>query len=192
MYNKHLVGKWEKRQFLVLTQTAPHMGRPRINVSLDYVEFLHSLRFLFTQIAALLGISRATLYCRLGEGGVNHISTYTDISDADIDAEVLHIKTNHPNDGERMMTRHLTQRGIIVPRSHFRVSIHRIDPENTALRQSLAITRRVYHVQCSTRRDKNFHILTFCEFSQACNELCTHETYHHDPQPLPVNLITIT
>ena len=48
------------------------------------------------------------------------------------------------------------------------------------------------HVQCSTRRDKNFHILTFCEFSQACNELCTHKTYHHDPQPLPVNLITIT
>ena len=24
MYNKHLVGKWEKRQFLVLTQMAPH------------------------------------------------------------------------------------------------------------------------------------------------------------------------
>ena len=50
----------------------------------------------------------------------------------------------------------------------------------------------IRHVQCSTRRDKNFHILTFCEFSQACNELCTHETYHHDPQPLPVNIITIT
>ena len=49
-----------------------------------------------------------------------------------------------------------------------------------------------FGLQCSTRRDKNFHILTFCEFSQACNELCTHETYHHDPQPLPVNFITIT
>ena len=123
------------------------MGRPRINVSLDYVEFLRSLRFSFTQIAALLGISRATLYRRLGEGGVNHLSTYTDISDADLDAEVLQIKTNHPNDGERMMTGHLTQRGIIVPRSRLRASIHRVDPENTALRRSLAIRRRVYHVE---------------------------------------------
>ena len=62
------------------------------------------------------------------------------------------------------------------------------------LHLNITLIARVHkvHIQCSTRRDKNCHILTFCEFSQACNELCTHETYHHDPQPLPVNLITIT
>ena len=57
----------------------------------------------------------------------------------------------------------------------------------------LSVTGKyIYTLTVSTRRDKNFHVLTFYEFSQACNELCTHETYHHDPQPLPVNLITIT
>ena len=63
-------------------------------------------------------IRRATLYRRLSEGGVSHLSSYSDIPDADLDAVVVQIKTNHPNDGERMKTGHLT--GIIVPRARLR------------------------------------------------------------------------
>ena len=98
-------------------------------------------------IANIIGISRATLYQRSSEAGINHSWTYTDISDADLDSEVIRIKTNYPNDGERMMTGHLTRCGIIVPRARLQASIHRVDPENTALRRSIAIRRRVYHVE---------------------------------------------
>lgn len=122
------------------------VGRPRLEVSFDYIEYLRGLRFSFTEIAILLGISRATLYRRLSEAGVSYCCAYTDICDADLDAEVLRIKVNHPNDGERLMSGHLTQRGIIVPRARLRASIHRVDPENTALRRSIAIRRRVYCV----------------------------------------------
>ncbi len=52
----------------------------------------------------------------------------------------------HPNDGERLLIRHLATRGIIVPRARVRGSIHRVDPENTAIRRSVTIRRRVYHV----------------------------------------------
>ena len=83
------------------------------------------------------------MYRRLSEGGVNYLSTYTEISDSDLDAE---IKVNHPNDGERLIIGHLTQHGLIVPRSRVRASIHRVDPENTALRRSITVRRRVYHV----------------------------------------------
>ena len=44
------------------------------------------------------------------------------------------------------MAGHLTTRGIIVQRARLRGSIHRIDPENTAIRRSIAIRRQVYHV----------------------------------------------
>lgn len=37
--------------------------------------------------------------------------------------------------------------GIIVPRSRIRASIHQVDPENTAIRRSIAMRRRVYHVE---------------------------------------------
>lgn len=43
--------------------------------------------------------------------------TFTNITDNDLDREVERIKKMHPNDGERLMIGHLTQRNIIVPRA---------------------------------------------------------------------------
>ena len=92
-----------------------------------------------------MGISRATLYRRLDDAGVDRASTYSTITDAELE-EVQSIKRIHLNDGERLMAGHLTSRRIIVQRAHLRASNHRIDPENTAIRRSIAVRRRVYHV----------------------------------------------
>lgn len=40
----------------------------------------------------------------------------------------------------------LARRGVILQRARIRASIHRIDPINTAIRRSVALRRRVYHV----------------------------------------------
>ena len=108
--------------------------------------YLRGLRFSFTDIAKMMGISRATLYRRLDNAGINHTLTYSNISDAALDQEVQSVKRVHPNDGERLMAGHLISCGIIVQRARLRGSIHRVDPENTAIRRSIAIRRRVYHV----------------------------------------------
>ena len=42
------------------------------------------------------------------------------------------------------MIGHLAHRGVIVSRARLRASIHRVDPDNTALRRSIVV-RRVYH-----------------------------------------------
>ena len=72
--------------------------------------------------------------------------TYSCISDAELNAEVKRIKRSHPNDGERLMMGHLATSGILVQRSRLQSAIHRVDPENTAIRRNLAIRRRTYHV----------------------------------------------
>ncbi len=45
---------------------------------------------------------------------------FTEISDTDLDRVVEDIKRYHPNDGERLLTGHLTQRGITVPRARLK------------------------------------------------------------------------
>lgn len=121
-------------------------GRPRLIVDIEEIEYLRRLQFSWTKVAAILGISRSTLYCRLEEEGVDLTCTYSDISNHDLDRAVESIKYTHPNDGERLMIGHLHCLGIIVPRSRVRASIHRVDPVNTAIRRSITIRKRVYCV----------------------------------------------
>ena len=121
-------------------------GRPIISVDVEDIEYLRGLRFSWTKIAKILEISRSTLYRRLEQEGISQSTVYTDISDVDLDRVIASIKQTHPNDGERMMTGHLTTRGIIVPRARMRASVHRIDPINTAIRRSVTVRRRVYSV----------------------------------------------
>ena len=71
-------------------------------------------------------------------------TTYTNLSDRDLDATVEAIKKHHPNDGEVLMAGHLASRGIFVPRARLRASIHRVDPVNTAAQRSVTIRHRVY------------------------------------------------
>jgi hypothetical protein len=125
----------------------PEPGRPRISVDIEDIEFLSQLRFSYTEIARILQISRSTLYRRLENEGISRFSKYSDITDSDLDRELIEIKLDHPNDGERLLIGHLAARGIIVPRVRIRASIHRVDPENTRLRRSVTIRRRTYHVE---------------------------------------------
>ena len=102
------------------------IGWPRIEVDLWDIEFLRRLRFPFCQIAAILGISRSTLYRWLKEEGLSRDFIYTDISDSELDRELAAIKSDHPNDGERLLTGHLARQGILVPRAQLRASIYRL------------------------------------------------------------------
>ena len=115
-------------------------------MNLEEIEFLRSLRLPYTKIASFLGVSRSTIYRRLQENGISYESKYTDISDSDLDNVIVSIKRDHPNDGERLVIGHLAARSILVPRARVRAAIHRVDPDNTALRRRIALRRRVYHV----------------------------------------------
>ena len=121
-------------------------GRPKLEISIEEIEYLHGLKFTWTKISSLLGISRCTLYRRLKEEGINPTNTYSTVTDNDLDRIMKSIKQAHPNDGERVMIGHLHQFGITLPRSRIRACVHRVDPINTAIRRSVTVRRRVYCV----------------------------------------------
>ena len=56
----------------------------------------------WSKIAALLGISRATLYRRLEESNISS-DDHTQLSDHQLDELIRSIKQSHPNDGEVLM-----------------------------------------------------------------------------------------
>ena len=120
------------------------IGRPRVLVDIEDIEFLQGLHFSWTNITKVLGISRSTLYRRIKEEGISHETRYSDLSNADLDRLVHEIKRMHPNDGERLIIGHLSQFGVTVPRARLRASIHRVDPINTRARRSITTRRRVY------------------------------------------------
>ena len=121
------------------------LGRPRLDIDLDDVEFLCSLKLSLTKVAAVMGVSRCTLYRRMiDEGRV--IGGYSSISDADLDSIIHRVKLDHPHDGEVMMAGHISRIGIHITRARLRASIHRVDPEGVAARSRRVIRRRVYSV----------------------------------------------
>ena len=120
-------------------------GRPRVDVDLDDVEFLCSLRLSLTKVAALLGVSRSTIYRRMAEEG-RAIGGYTAITDNALDLLIRGLKSDHPHDGEVMMAGHLTRIGVRITRARLRASIHRVDPQGVAERSRRVIQRRVYSV----------------------------------------------
>ena len=119
-------------------------GCPAKEIELEEVKYLLAFDFKLEDIASLLDVSRSTLYRHMKEAGIDK---YTSIIDGELDRTVRSIKCDHPNDGEVMMQAHLLRVGVRVQRQRLRLSIHRVDPENTALQRATTVRRRVYQVE---------------------------------------------
>ena len=101
----------------------------------EKIEFLRELRFSWTQIAALFGVCRQTLYTVRSECGmVGDQHSFTSISDQELRDVVVSIKCNMPDIGYNMMRGILRSRGIHVSIPRIQQCISDVDPINTAMR----------------------------------------------------------
>lgn len=121
-------------------------GRPKILIDLEQIIALRTIGLTWTKIANFIGVSRFTLHRRWQESGLPDIRTFTSISDDQLDIVILRVKNELPHIGERLVLGYLHRIGIFVPRERVRLSIHRVDPINTALRWNKTISRRTYSV----------------------------------------------
>jgi AraC-like DNA-binding protein len=120
------------------------VGRPKVNVDAEQLEYLVESNFKVSDIALLFGCSRRTIERRMND---LQLTNFSKISDNDLDAlvqEILHI---HPQCGEKTVSSRLVSYGIRVQRQKVRDSIHRVDPDGVLNRVKRVLHRRVYKVR---------------------------------------------
>ena len=93
----------------------------------------------------MLMVSRTTLWCRLSDINIP-LSSYTDITNSDLDAVLSILVSRFPQNGIVMMWGHLKSINIFVTRQKVVESHMRVAPELIHHRQSIAISRHVYSV----------------------------------------------
>ena len=121
-------------------------GRPKLFISKEQITFLRDLRFSWTQIASLFGVSRRTLFNMRSEYGLPADHDFSDISNMELRSYVEHIKRSMPDAGQNMIKGILRGEGIHVPLTRIKECISEVDPINTALHWATPISRRVYSV----------------------------------------------
>ena len=92
----------------------PSCGRPFICISCEQLEYLIDLNFTAVSIAGILGVSRSTVYRRFKDYGLSIRNKYSSISDEMLDEIVQKILQQYPDCGQKMMSGHLKERGIVV------------------------------------------------------------------------------
>ena len=121
------------------------LGRPRFDVSSGQLEYLSSLSFIWTEVAALLGVSRMTVYRRRRE--LNLLNQGQSISTSALRTAVREIQVRSPNMGEVMILGQLRAQQYAVTRDRVRCVMRELDPLNVALRGPRGLTaRRPYSV----------------------------------------------
>ena len=123
-------------------------GRPKFNIQREHLEFLVEQGFNSPAIAGILGVSLRTIERRQQEFGIRQMSTYSTISEQDLDNMIENILVSFPETGYKRMTGFLRSRGVVVQQSRIREAMRRVNPEGTMLRAlRLHVThRRSYQV----------------------------------------------
>ena len=97
----------------------------------------------------MLYVCDKTVHRRLEEYGISMQTSYTHITEAELDDFIRNILQAFPNSGYKSMRGHLLAKGIKVQESRLREAMRRFDPEGTAVRAlQLPVThRRVYNIK---------------------------------------------
>ena len=132
----------------VLQHSNNSVGRPKIQLNLDNVEFLRGCGYTWSQVAGALQVSRTTLWRRLKEANFEVVK-YTDICDDELDSIVSQIQHENPNCGQQLINGHLRARGIQIQRKKLRESVRRTDPIRRYIRWHEVLSRRTYSVKQS-------------------------------------------
>jgi hypothetical protein len=123
-------------------------GRPRKVVNADLLkEAMNPTRQVSQALLAKkLGIHRNTLREILKENSIN--TSFSDISDDDLDEIVRLYRDSHPNSGFGYLRGHVKSRGLRVQRWRLRKSIQRVDRLGQTLKRRAGAekVRTDYHV----------------------------------------------
>uniref|UniRef100_A0A1A7XG32 Integrase core domain-containing protein n=1 Tax=Iconisemion striatum TaxID=60296 RepID=A0A1A7XG32_9TELE len=124
-------------------------GRPKFIISEELLSRLIDFPLPVSCIANLLGVSQSTVFRRMRELGLSTRSTYSNLSDGELDDAVWSIKNRIPNAGYRMVKGCLEADGHRIQWDRIKESMHRVDAPGVLERMTQlgCIVRRTYFVQ---------------------------------------------
>ena len=122
-------------------------GRPSIPISETELRSLLELHCSQCDIAKLYGCSSRTIRRRILHFGLDMITAYDTISDADLDAIVSNVVLSFPSAGQTTLEGILRSRGHHIQRWRIRDSLLRVDPWGIEQRSRRVLRRRVYKVR---------------------------------------------
>ncbi|XP_019855224.1 PREDICTED: uncharacterized protein LOC109584086 [Amphimedon queenslandica] len=109
-------------------ESGPAKGRPKVHIDRERVEHLRSLKFMWEDIGNLLGVSSKTIQRRSKEW---EKKSFTEISDADLDALISEVLQQFPHYGEAMIRGHLHSQKVLIQRARMREAIYRVRGRHT-------------------------------------------------------------
>ena len=135
------------QDFMLTTQNELTPGRPPYEIPAEVLEDLLGLNFSWAKVAAMLGVSRWTIWRRVREYGLQDMTGFIPISDDELDSILQQYIANHgTTTGQVFISGYLKSQGLLVQRRRIRESMARVDPRNTVLRWGITVSRRIYRV----------------------------------------------
>ena len=121
--------------------------RPRLCITRSQLVYLKSLSFTWSEIAAVLNVSRMTLYRRRVEYSMLQDDPSEVLTDSQLEQKLREMRQNYPQFGETMAMGHLRSLGYHITRERLRRAVRVTDPINRELRwRGELCTRRPYSV----------------------------------------------
>lgn len=137
-----------KENYSVLVRSGER-GRPKFFISEELLTRLIEVPLPVSCIASLIGVSQSTIFRRMRELNLSTRSSYTNLTDSELDIAVQSIKSRIPNAGYRMVKGCLQAQGHRVQWDRIKESMHRVDAAGVLERMTQlgCIVRRTYFVQ---------------------------------------------
>ena len=123
------------------------VGRPSYLLSEEVLQHLRSSDFTWPKIGQMFLVLRWTLRRRIVEYGLEEMTGFSMVSDAQLDNLVECFMCDHGTlVGYSLESRHLRSLGLRVQRDRIRESIANADPGNSRIRWAVVISSRAYSV----------------------------------------------
>lgn len=134
---------------ILITESAGGRGQPKYIVSEELLSRLIDMSLPISCIANILGVSQSTIFRRMRELGLSTKSTYSTLTDQELDNVIVAIKIRVPNAGYRMVKGCLQAEGHRVQWTRIKDAMHRVDAPGILERMTQlgCIVRRTYFVQ---------------------------------------------
>lgn len=113
-------------------------GRPKLNISAEFLTYLFDIPLPVKCVANLLGVSESTIFSRMKDHGISLKTSYDSMSDQELDNKIVALNASAPHAGYKLIKGMLQAVGHRVQWHRIKGSMHRID--------SAGVLSRMTHV----------------------------------------------